>query len=498
MGKPIDYFSTGSLSRDLKGKTVRGGLVTGISQGLSIAIGLLAVPMLARLLDPDDFGLVAMVAVITGFATMFVDAGLSMATVQREDINHRQVSNLFWIASALGVFIALIVAALSPVISWFYEEPQLVAITLALSFSFVLSGLNVQHQALLRRGMQFTHLAVINVSSIIAGQAAGILWAWHYFGQPRDYWALVWIPIVTAATRLLLTWMACPWRPGLPRRGAGSRELLTFGANLTGYSFVNYFARNGDKLLIGWWWGTTPLGFYERAFKLFFFPLQAINGPASGVIIPGLSRIVDFPAKYRKNFLQIFRMLLTVTVPVGMYCAVCAPTIVAVVLGPNWSEAADLLQIMGGLGAFQSAYNSCGWLFITQARVASLFRWGILNSTIIVLAFAAGLPWGAYGVALAYGIAFNCFSIPTMFYTAGRAGPVSTADLWQSLLVPVVLGLSTSLPCYFVQDALFPDNAMLCIAATSLILLIGIVATLLFSNRAESRTFFQLVTKPRA
>ncbi len=259
----IDYFSSESLRQGLKEKTVRGGKVTAGGQVATLLISLAAVPALARLLEPEDFGLLAMVAVLTNFARMFVDAGLSMATVQQEKITPQQVTNLFWIATALGALISVVVACLAPAVAWFYGEPRLTAITLALSVSFFMSGLAVQHRALLRRGMQFMAITSVGVLAAIAGQVVAIAWAWRHYGQDNDYWALVLIPIVTAGVGLIGTWLTCRWRPGWPRAKAGTRNLVVFGANMTAFSFVNYFARNLDNLLIGWWWGATPLGYYR-------------------------------------------------------------------------------------------------------------------------------------------------------------------------------------------------------------------------------------------
>lgn len=154
MSRTDHYFSSQQLRAGLKGKTVRGGLYTAVSQVLVVLINLAAIPILARLLSPSDFGLVAMVSVFTGLAAMFVDAGLTMATVQREELTHQQVTNLFWLATALGLLIALFVAAASPLLAWFYDEPRLIAITIAMSAATFFSGLTIQHQTLLRRAMQ--------------------------------------------------------------------------------------------------------------------------------------------------------------------------------------------------------------------------------------------------------------------------------------------------------------------------------------------------------
>lgn len=421
----MDYFSTESLRKDLKRKTVRGGFYSAVAQGTITIISLATVPIMARLLNPADFGLVAMVTVFTGFAAMFVDAGLSMATVQRDHITHQQVSNLFWVATALGIAIAALVALLSPAIAWFYREPRLVPITLALSLSFIFSGLTIQHQALLRRAMRFKALAMIQVASFVLPYAIAIAVAWYY----RTYWALVVLPIAGSILRFIFTCSVCRWWPSLPCRDVGMRSLVGFGANLTGFSFVNYFARNADNMLIGWWWGDTSLGFYDRGYKLMMAPLTQINAPLANLMIPVLSRLQNEPEKYRKAYFQAISMVQAVACPLMAFVAVTAPWIVDVVFGPGWKEVGPILRWLALAGLLAPLNNSVGWLYISQGRTHDLMRWGLLGCSLIVLSFVLGLPWEAIGVARAYALVI-CFAIiPLSYAWVGRRGPVTTRDL---------------------------------------------------------------------
>ena len=171
------YFETDHLLDNLQGRTFRGGFVTLISQAVKMLLQVLSAAILGRLLLPRDFGLLAMVMSVTAFIGMFKDLGLSNATVQRPQITHGQVSGLFWINCALSAGVALVVATLAPFIAWFYHEPKLLGITLVLSANFIFSGLTVQHQALLRRQMQFKITAVIDMVSMACGVATAIVMA---------------------------------------------------------------------------------------------------------------------------------------------------------------------------------------------------------------------------------------------------------------------------------------------------------------------------------
>jgi len=201
------------------------------AQGVRFFLRMGSTVVLARLLTPQDFGLIAMVTVITGFVMMFKDMGLSMATVQRDEVNHAQISTLFWINVGLSLCVMLLTAALAPVIAWFYGEPRLVWVTLALASAFIFGGFTVQHQALLRRQMRFGTLAVIGIISMVVGIITAIIAALSGAG----YWSLVLMQLATAITIAIGVWVGCDWRPGLFVRRSGIRKMLAFGGNLTGF-----------------------------------------------------------------------------------------------------------------------------------------------------------------------------------------------------------------------------------------------------------------------
>jgi len=241
------HFSTAHLVHDLKGKTISSGLVTAVAQVLQFALTFGSTMILARLLTPRDFGLMAMVWGVMGVLRVFKEAGLSTATVQREGITHAQVSNLFWINVALSGLTNLLVAAAAPAIAWFYREPPLVGITIALSATFLLTGSAVQHMALLSRQMRFKAIAVIQVGSTLAGVLVGIGLAWYDFG----YWSLVALNLTTGLATLVMSWQASRWRPQFFSPNSGTRSLVFFGANLSAGTFFYSIARALDGLLIG-------------------------------------------------------------------------------------------------------------------------------------------------------------------------------------------------------------------------------------------------------
>ncbi len=424
----IDYFSNDAIKSDLKASIVRGGVWTAAAQMVSIVVVLGSQPALGRLLDVEDFGLVAMVVVLTNFGMLFVNAGLPMATVQRDEITPQQVTNLFWIATGLGTLIGLIVAALAPAISWFYSEPRLTPITLSLAASFVLNGMTIQHRALLRRTLQFRQAAYIQIAAIVLAQVAAIAWAYWRYGRPDDYWALVLIPLVTSAVTLIGSWIACDWRPSMPRRGAGTMPMLSFGASLTGFDFINYFARNADKALIGWRWGAEPLGLYNQAYRLFLTPLTQAVSPVASIAVPALSRLTESPERYRSAYKRIVQPLLLVLVPGVVLGLVYAEEVIAL-LGDKWTPAAPIFRWLLLVGLVQPFTNAVSWIMFSHGRGREILTLGTVGAIVKVLSFLVGLPWGPVGVAMSYAVSGLIVHTPMAVWYVTRVGPVSWRDL---------------------------------------------------------------------
>jgi O-antigen/teichoic acid export membrane protein len=421
---------------DLKGRSIRGGAATLLGQGAHLAIQIASTAVLARLLAPQAFGLVAMVTAVTSFAYLFKDLGLAAATIQKARITQGQVSTLFWVNAAMGVLTALLTAALAPLIAWFYGEPSLTWIAATLALSFALAGLTVQHQALLRRHMRFVALAAIDVLAMLGGATAAIAAAVLGAG----YWSLVIMQVMTALCSLVAVWLTCRWTPGLPVRRAGVRDMLGFGANLTGFNMVNYVARNLDNILIGRVWGAVSLGFYAKAYGLLMLPLRQVNAPIAAVAVPTLSRLQDDPARYRRYYLKSITMISFVTMPAVMFLIVMSAEVIRVALGPQWSPAGQIFALLGIAALTQPVTTSTGWLYVSQGRGRDMFVWGVVASTITAFGIVLGLPWGASGVAACYTLS-NVVMIPLLCWFVGRKGPVQARDIYRATAAPAGVSL---------------------------------------------------------
>ncbi len=440
-------FDSGHLQGDLGTKSVRGGLTTMTAQGIHFALNFIGTIILARLLTPADYGLVGMVMVVIGFAAMFKDAGLSMATVQKDRISHEQISTLFWLNVAISAGLGLAILVGAPGVAWFYGRRELTAITAVLSVSFILSGMTIQHQALLRRHLRFGALAIISVSAYAVNLILTILFAYAGFGS----WALVAGTLAMAGATVLLTFFFCPWSPGRMRRGAGVRGMLKFGGHVTGANMVNFLSLNLDNVFIGKFIGAAAAGIYVRAYQLFMLPISQITGPLIQVAMPALSALKSQPSRYSKYYLQLLNLLASVTIPLAVYCSLEADFLIRTFLGPQWLESIPVFQILAVAGLIQPVGGTLGLITLSFGLSARYFYWGVFSCLLFLPAFLLGVRFGIVGVAVAYAVVSYVKLLPSVLYCC-HGTPVAPALFFRTLLPPLALTAGAALSLVLLRN----------------------------------------------
>lgn len=443
MQKYQHIFDTSHLHSDLKKRSLRSGAVTLSSQGMQFVIQLGSTMILARILSPSDYGINAMAVAVAGFANVFSNLGLSTATVQRAEINHEQVSTLFWINAGIGLLLTLLVAASSPLVAWFYKVPEMQNVMLALSTMFFISGFSVQHSALLSRQMRFLALAVINVSALLGGIVVAIVAAKNGFG----YWSLIFNSLANVTINTVGYWLTCKWVPGLPKRNVGVGSMVKFGADLMGFNVVNYFARNLDNVLIGRYWGAAQLGLYSKAYQLLMMPITNLRGPITNVAMPALSRLQNDPETYRDYYLKCVSLLAFVSMPLVAFMFVCTEQLITLLLGSQWLGASVLFKILAVAAFIQPVSGTAGMVLISTGQSRLYFKVGLISSVFICLSFILGLPWGAKGVATGYAIINYVLLMPVLYY-AFKNTAVNIKNFLSAIIRPLVASIVMAFWCF--------------------------------------------------
>jgi O-antigen/teichoic acid export membrane protein len=429
----IARFRSPQSAEEINRQSLKGGGIMMGAQAIRFVVQMASTMVFARLLTPHDFGYIAMVTAVTGFVALLQDGNLSMVTVQRTDITHEQVSTLFWINVALSLAIMLVVAMLAPAIAWFYREPRLVWITLALSVTFFFGGLNVQHQALLKRQMQFKRLALIDVTGILTGFAIGVLMARYGFG----YWSLVGVTFGSSMTNWVMTWAICRWRPCLPTRTSEIRSMMAFGGRLTGFQVLTHFTRNFDNVVIGRVLGSVALGIYSKAYALLALPINQINVPLSSVVLPALSRLQHRPEEYSKFYLRALRTLGLFTLPLVVFSSIFARDVVLVLLGKQWLPAATVFQLLAPAALVGAVNIAPGWLCISLDKSRLQLIYGAISAPVCVLAFLIGVKWGTEGVATGFSLTYTLLFWAFVHF-ATRNSPVRFSQVFGAFAMPLL------------------------------------------------------------
>lgn len=428
---------------DIKSHAARGFKYSFLSQGIKIVVQFLTVVVMAKLLTPEDFGLIAKVTPVYALALLFNDLGLSQATIQKPSLQNDQINTFFWINVFFGLFVTLVLIAASPLVAIFYSDPRTIGLTIAFAILVFVASLGNQHGALMLRRMDFRAQGLINSTGAISAMVVAILTGLFY----PSYWALF---AGMAAGCLVPTagaWLSVNWRPSFPKIAAETREMLRYGLGITSANLVDFFVTNFTNVITGWKLGDRQLGIYDRSNKLLYSPLQQILLPISSVVLPVLYRLHDNNEKYKVIFLRALSALTLLIVPGVIWLTIISDHVIEAFLGPKWLEASPVFAVLS-LAAIPQIINSTAtWLLITQGRSKDYARLSTISGIISIIAVIVGLQFGIFGVAVA--ITFvQLLKMPIYWTVACNTGPVHLLDVIQ-FMRPHLLGLVTTIPLMF-------------------------------------------------
>ena len=417
------------MNRTLRAKSISGLGWTAFSQVTRQATNVIVSLVLARLTGPGAFGLIGMVTIFTGFASLFVDMGLGSGVIQRAELKEEHVSAVFWVNLLAGCLLAGMMAVCAPLAALFYREPAITAIMRVLSLGFVLGSIGTIQSAQLTRDMRFRELATIDVAATTISGLLGVGAAIAGLGV----WSLVTQTLVQAGMKTAGLWYLSPWRPRTAPRFAGIKDLARFSGNLLIFNIFNYWVRNLDNLLIGKFVGNYALGLYSRAYQLMLLPVQQITGVSGNVLFPAMASVQHDLARVRSIYLRSISAMHLVAAPIYGGLFAVSDTFVLAVLGAQWLPAVPLLKILCIVGFFQPVGSSTGWIYTALGRTDIMMKWGMVTGVLYIAGFFMGLRWGLIGVTWSYCIAGLLAWYPG-WAIAGRLVDISFTEMLLPLL----------------------------------------------------------------
>lgn len=365
-----------------------------------------------------------MVTALVLFAPILVDLGTTDASIQRATITPEQISALFWLNITIGAVLTMLFAAGSGLIGSFFGEPALHGIALILSLTFVMTALPVQHYALMRRAMEFRRIAIIDLCANLFSSIVSVALALAGWG----YWALVAKPILQVGLTAFGAWLSCPWVPGRPRLSAETRELVGFGLGVTGFTIMDNLSRSADRIALGYFNGAGSLGYFQNAYLLYMNMLNIVTEPLHNIGVSSLTKLRENMAELKRSWSAALSSMTFFCAPAFAVLAVTGQDFAVLLLGQKWAPAGPLLCVFAVRGIANCVERTLGWLHVVAGRADRWSRWGVFSAAFHLVALAAGLPFGAMGVAVAYTIAMFCLFVPALVY-AGQPIGIGVKDV---------------------------------------------------------------------
>jgi len=435
---------------NLRSKTLSGIVWNIVSQFGQQGLMFVIMVVLARLLSPHEFGLVAMVTVITSFANLFAEMGFSAALIQKQDIQPIHLSSVFWLNVIAGGALTLLFILGAPLLAAFYNEPALIPLTIASAVNFSIASLGIVQMTLKTKAMDFQTLSLVEITA--TGVAGGVAIGLAYGGF--GVWSLVGQSLVLSGVTVILLWLLSDWRPRFQLHWGYIKELLGFSVSLFGTNILNYWARNIDYLLIGRFLGTDPLGIYYRAYDIMLVPLTSVSRVLSRVMFPSLALVQSDPQRVRNMFLRLTRTVALASFPMMFGLLVTVEPFVLTLFGDQWREMIPLLRVFALIGLLQSIITLNGNLYLSQGRADLQFKVSLAVKAVAITGIIIGLRWGIVGVAVGYAVASVLCAYPSFFF-AGKLVGLTFRQLLENLasvfvcaagMAGLVWGLASFIP----------------------------------------------------
>lgn len=452
------------MTDNLKQKTIKGvawNTVGNISnQILQLGISVI----LMRLLKPSDYGLLAMAMVLVGFANIFSEFGFSSALIQKQDISEDHVSSVFWLNIIIGIFLTNLFFFSAGFFSEFFGNPGLTRVIKYLSFTFIISSFSIVPNTLLQKEMQYD---IINKISITAVFVSGVIGVYLAFAG----WGVMSLVIQNLSLQLItvpLLFLGSKWLPKRLIRIKSIKELFSFSAYLTGFNFINYWARKSDDLLVGKYMGAGNLGIYSRAYDLMLLPISKIISLISNVMFPALSAIQEDRERVKRIYLQTIQLISFVTFPLMIGLIPVADNLILVLFGNKWAEVIPIIRILAFVGVLQTLANPTGWIYTSQGKTNWMFWWGIFGSGSIIIAIVIGVLFGSiHSVAIAY-LSINLILVYPVVAIPGKLINMKFIEVFKKVFPILLVSVIMAVIVYFL-GIILPSQI-----ARSLILLIQI------------------------
>jgi O-antigen/teichoic acid export membrane protein len=412
-------------------------LISGGYNYLAQGITFFSSIIIARLLSPENYGLVGLITVFTGFISVFSDSGISLAII-KSDYGYTYHKSLDTLALMIGIILFCLMAILAYPIAVFYKNSSLILPTLALSTTFIFRSMSIVRGALLSKSLQFGYLGkVILISSVISILLTIVL---AYYGA--QHWAIIIPQIVSSLVNVVMYEYQVRLRYQIysfKYVKVAYKQTKKIIGSLIGFNLVNYWARNSDNLLVGKLYGINDLGIYNRAYSLLMFPLSLITGLMSSVLYPSLKKLMIDGGDVNAEYLFILKIISFLVLPISVLLLLFPETLVSVLWGAKWLKVAALLPYFGLLIFSQHLLSSVGNLLVLKGEERALMYSGWVGAIITISSIFFGAMYSIIAIAQCYSLGFIVLVLPFniwfIYYKTLKFPPIVLLKFWSPIII---------------------------------------------------------------
>ncbi len=445
---------------------------------------------LARLLGPETFGLVALSSVFLGFLQVFLDQGLSQAIVQRQDVEREHLDTAFWTNLGVSAFVAILSIACAGLVADSFKEPQITSIIRFLSLGFIINAFSSVQEAIFQRKLAFKSLAIRSLVAVVIGGVVGITMAFTGFGV----WSLVGQQLSNSFVQVLVLWWVSDWRPGFRFSQRHFKELFAFGVNVMGMNLFNFLNRRSDDFLIGYFLGSTALGYYSVAYRLLLTLTQLLTSIIVKVSLPTFSRLQQEPERLRNALYQAIQFTSLITFPGFLATVILAPEIVTVIFGEKWSPSIPVMQVLNLIGILYAYFYFNASVMMAMGKPSWKLALDFVQAVSNVVAFAIAVQWGIVAVAAAYVIR-GYLMVPLNIWVVWKLIHIDVRTYIRQGAVPLA-GTVIMLTAIFAIKY-FLNNVISSSAVLALGILVGVIVYVLSIFLIAPKLFWQVVNIAR-
>jgi O-antigen/teichoic acid export membrane protein len=470
---------------NLKEKAISGVKWTALSSMIIAITQLVQLMVFARYLTSYDFGLIAILMLVVNFSLLFVDFGISKAIIYKHDISNTQLSTLYWLNLILGIFIFMILMAISSYIADFYNESSLETLIILISISLVVQSVGQQFRTLFQKRLEFNTLAKIDIFATMLSSIVALVLVTNDIGIYAFVISILVASIVKST--LLIKYGLALHTPTFSFNLYEVKELLHFGLYTVGNGIVGTLSSQIDILIIGKLLGTEILGIYSIAKELILRPMQLINPIITKVAFPTMSNVNSDKYKVSSIYLKIRNIIASINFPIYTFTFIFASEVILLFLGEKWLHITSIFQILAIWAAFRSIESPIGSLVMAMGKPQYEMYWNMGMMIYMPIMVYISSRWGLSGLVYGNLVSIFILLIPSWYFLTYRLVQITLLKYFKSIYYPLLISLFSGSILYSIVH-FYTFNIIY-----KVVLFLCILIIFLFLNKKFNKNFYNTV-----